>query len=102
MNSINNTDLTQSKKPLFFIAVVRASTVKLNTNMQTKKQSFLESLTNVAIGYLISLISLFIIFPILGIESSTSKNLIITLYFTLISIARSYILRRYFNKKLKK
>jgi len=29
-----------------------------------------------------------------GIESSTSKNLIITLYFTLISIAR-----RYFNKK---
>jgi len=78
---------------------VRASTVKLKTNMQTKKQSFLESLTNVAIGYLISLLSLFIIFPILGIESSTSKNLIITLYFTLISIARSYILRRYFNKK---
>ena len=36
-----------------------------------------------------------------GIESSTSKNLIITLYFTLISIARSYILRRYFNKKNK-
>jgi hypothetical protein len=70
--------------------------------MQTKKQSFLESLTNVAIGYLISLISLFVIFPILGIESSTSKNLIITLYFTLISVARSYILRRYFNTKLKK
>ena len=67
--------------------------------MQTKKQSFLESLTNVAIGYLVSVLSLFIIFPILGIESSTGKNLIITLYFTLISIARSYILRRYFNKK---
>lgn len=67
--------------------------------MQTKKQSLIESLTNVVIGYLISLLSLFIIFPILGIESSTGKNLIITLYFTLISIARSYILRRYFNKK---
>jgi len=67
--------------------------------MQTKKQSFLESLTNVAIGYFISLISLFLIFPILGIQSSTEKNLIITLYFTLISIARSYILRRFFNKK---
>jgi len=67
--------------------------------MQTKKQSFLESLTNVAIGYFISLISLFLIFPILGIQSSTGKNLIITLYFTLISIARSYILRRFFNKK---
>jgi len=68
--------------------------------MQTKKQSIIESLTNVTIGYLISLISLFLIFPILGIESSTGKNLIITLYFTLISIARSYIIRRYFNKKL--
>ena len=67
--------------------------------MQTKRQSFIESLSNVAIGYLVSLISLFIIFPILGIESSTSKNLIITLYFTLVSVARSYILRRYFNKK---
>ena len=69
--------------------------------MQSKKQSFLESLTNVVIGYLISLLSLFIIFPILGIQSSTGKNLVITLYFTLISIARSYILRRYFNKKNK-
>lgn len=67
--------------------------------MQTKKQSFIESLANVAIGYLISLISLFVIFPILGISSSTGKNLIITLYFTVISISRSYILRRYFNKK---
>ena len=58
--------------------------------MQTKKQSFIESLTNVAIGYLISLLSLFIIFPILGIESSTGKNLIITLYFTLITLYGSY------------
>jgi hypothetical protein len=68
--------------------------------MQTKKQSFLESLINVIVGYLISLLSLFIIFPILGIQSSTGKNLVITLYFTLISIARSYIFRRYFNKKI--
>lgn len=67
--------------------------------MQTKKQSLIESLTNVAIGYFISLISLFIIFPILGIESNTGKNLLITLYFTLISVVRSYVLRRWFNKK---
>lgn len=69
--------------------------------MQTKKQSVIESLTNIGVGYLISLFSLFVIFPILGIESSTGKNIIITLYFTLISFLRSYILRRYFNKKTK-
>jgi len=67
--------------------------------MQTKKQSLTESLTNTAIGYVISLLSLFVIFPILGIESSTSKNIVITLYFTIISIVRSYVLRRFFNNK---
>jgi hypothetical protein len=68
--------------------------------MQSKKQSFTESLYNVAVGYLISLISLFIIFPIMGIESNAGKNIIITFYFTVISILRSYFLRRYFNKKI--
>jgi hypothetical protein len=68
--------------------------------MQSKKQSFTESLYNVAVGYLISLISLFIIFPIMGIESNAGKNIIITFYFTVISIVRSYFLRRYFNKKI--
>lgn len=67
--------------------------------MQTKKQSLIESLTNVAIGYGISLLSLFIIFPILGIESSTGKNFLITGYFTVLSITRSYVIRRFFNKK---
>ena len=67
--------------------------------MQTKKQSFKEALINVAVGYLISLASLFILFPIFGIESSPGKNVMITLYFTAISILRSYLLRRYFNKK---
>jgi len=66
---------------------------------QTKKQSFIESLTNVAIGYVISLASIFILFPLLGINSSISKNLIITLYFTILSILRSYVIRRYFNNK---
>lgn len=73
-----------------------------NNRMQTKKQSLMESLTNVAVGYGVSLLSLFIIFPLLGIESSTSKNLLITLYFTVLSIVRSYVLRRFFNKKIKK
>jgi len=69
---------------------------------QTRKQSLIESLTNLVIGYLISLLSLFVIFPILAIESSTGKNFTITLYFTLISVIRSYVLRRFFNKKLHK
>lgn len=65
--------------------------------MQTKTQSLYESLTNVIVGYFISLLSLVIILPLLGIESSTSKNLLISFYFTFLSILRSYVLRRYFN-----
>lgn len=67
--------------------------------MQTKKQSLIESLINVAVGYGISLLSLSIILPLMGIVSSPGKNLQITLYFTVISIFRSYLLRRYFNRK---
>ncbi len=68
--------------------------------MQTKRQSLVESLINVAVGFGISLISTMVLFPLMDIESTTAKNLQITFYFTLISIARSYVLRRYFNRKI--
>jgi hypothetical protein len=64
---------------------------------QTKTQSLTEAFINVAVGFGISLIATIVIFPIMDIESTTSKNLQITLFFTVISILRSYGLRRYFN-----
>ncbi len=67
--------------------------------MQTKKASFIESLTNVTIGFLITIISLHIIFPFLGIENHSGINIVLTIYLTALSILRNYILRRYFNKK---
>ncbi len=67
--------------------------------MQTKKQSFIESLANVTVGFLITIISLHIIFPLLGIENHSGKNIIITIYLTVLSILRNYVLRRYFNRK---
>jgi len=64
---------------------------------QTKKQSLTEAFINVAVGFIISLISTIIIFPLMDIASTPSKNLLITLFFTVISVLRSYGLRRYFN-----
>ena len=69
--------------------------------MQNKKQSLIEALLNVLIGTLIFFTSLFLIFPILGIESNVEKNTIISVYFTSLSILRNYFLRRYFNKRHK-
>lgn len=67
--------------------------------MQTKRQSIIESITNTAVGYGISLLSLFVIFPLMGIASSPQKNIAISAYFTIISILRGYVLRRFFNRK---
>ena len=67
--------------------------------MQTKFQSFVESLTNILIGYFTALFSQFLIFPLFNINIPIQDNLLIGLYFTLISLVRSYLIRRYFNNK---
>ena len=69
--------------------------------MQTKKQSLIESITNILIGYTISVIAQAIIYPLFWINIWTWKNLMIWAIFTIISLVRNYIIRRYFNKKEK-
>lgn len=68
--------------------------------MQTKYQSLIESLTNILIGYLTALLSQVLIFPLFNITVSLQDNLLIGLYFTIISLLRSYLVRRYFNKRV--
>lgn len=65
--------------------------------MQTKKMSLIETLSSVAIGYIISLAAQMIIFPIFEIEVSLTDNLIIGLFFTVVSIIRGYYVRRLFE-----
>lgn len=66
---------------------------------QSKKASFVESLVNVAIGYLVALGSQIVVFPLFGIHIPFKDNILIGLWFTAISIVRSYIIRRWFNKR---
>ncbi len=67
--------------------------------MQTRKQSFTESLVNILIGYFTALFSQMLVFPLFNIYISIYDNLLIGFYFTVISLVRSYLVRRYFNKK---
>lgn len=67
---------------------------------QTKTQSAVESVANVAIGYVVSLSANAAILPIFGIAISTADNLAIGAIYTAISIARSYCVRRVFNRRL--
>lgn len=67
--------------------------------MQTRKMSLLESLFNTFIGYFVAVISQLVVFPLVGIDSSFKQNLMIGFYFTVISIVRGYLIRRFFEKK---
>ena len=66
---------------------------------QTKRQSLIESATNIIIGYLVALISQLIVFPLVDVHVNFSTNLEISLYFTVISLVRSYLVRRWFNRR---
>ena len=70
--------------------------------MQTKLSSLLESFINILIGYLIALLSQIIIFPFFNIHITLQDNMYIGAWFTLISLIRSYLIRRYFNARLHK
>ena len=64
---------------------------------QTPTQSAVESVANVAIGYVVSLAANATILPLFGIAISLSDNLAIGAIYTAISISRSYCVRRAFN-----
>lgn len=57
-----------------------------------------EAITNVAIGYVVSVIANIIVLPMFGYDVTIADSFAIGLAFTIISLARSYILRRIFNR----
>ena len=64
---------------------------------QTRKGSIIEAAINVLIGYGVAVCSQIIIFPLFDVNIPLADNFLIGLWFTLISLARSYIIRRWFN-----
>lgn len=64
---------------------------------QKRRHSFLEALLSTMLGFLIALVTQWIVFPIFEIHTSVSTNLAIACIFTGVSIVRSYFIRRLFN-----
>ena len=69
---------------------------------QTRLGSLVESLMNILIGYSIAILSQLVIFPQYDIHISFSTNLWIGVWFTFVSLIRSYVIRRWFNARLHK
>lgn len=65
--------------------------------MQSRLMSAVETATNIAVGLVVSFMAQLVIFDVYDISITVSQNVEITLFFTLVSIVRSYALRRFFN-----
>ena len=64
---------------------------------QTKLASATESVCNVAVGYAVAMLAQALVFPLFGFYASTAQHAGIALIFTVVSLVRSYALRRLFN-----
>jgi len=68
---------------------------------QTKLGSFIEACVNVFIGFWINFVANLLILPLFGFSSLTlANNFYIGLLYTVISVVRSYAVRRWFNAKM--
>ena len=67
---------------------------------QSRWLSFIEALVNAALGYGVALLSQLILFPLFDIAIPLRSNIALGAWFTLISIARSYVVRRWFSRRI--
>ncbi len=64
---------------------------------QSRAMSFFEAIANVVIGYGVAVLTQILIFPMFGLHASLSQNLKLGAAFTVVSILRSFALRRLFE-----
>lgn len=65
--------------------------------MQSRRHSFLEALAGTAIGMVISVLLGLVVYPLFGHAFTLQQNVGIMLIFTVVSVVRSYLVRRGFN-----
>ena len=64
---------------------------------QSRKASAIEAVVNVLVGYWVAVAAQAAIFPLFGLQVSHAEHMAIAGLFTVISLVRSYMLRRVFN-----
>jgi hypothetical protein len=65
--------------------------------MQSRRQSLIEAITNVVVGYALAVLTQIVVFPWFGLQVPFRDNLAIGAIFVIISLLRSYALRRLFE-----
>lgn len=64
---------------------------------QSRIMSLVESIANVVVGYGVAVVTQILIFPVFGLHATLTQNLQMGAIFTVVSIARSFGLRRLFE-----
>ena len=64
---------------------------------QSRLMSMVEAITNVVVGYGVAVMTQILIFPVFGLQTSLGQNLAMGGIFTIVSLIRSFLLRRLFE-----
>lgn len=64
---------------------------------QSRAMSIIEALANVTVGYGVAVLTQIAVFPLFGLSVTLVQNLMMGGLFTMVSIIRSYTLRRVFE-----
>ena len=65
---------------------------------QSRAMSLVESVANVVVGYGVAVVTQILIFPVFGLHATLAQNLKMGAVFTIVSLGRSYALRRLFER----
>ena len=64
---------------------------------QSRLMSMVEAITNVVVGYGVAVVTQILIFPVFGLQTTLGQNLAMGGIFTIVSLIRSFLLRRLFE-----
>ena len=64
---------------------------------QSRRMSLIEAATNVAVGYVLAILTQIVVFPWFGLNANLMEHLTIGVAFLGISLVRGYLLRRLFE-----
>lgn len=65
---------------------------------QSRAMSLVEAVANVVVGYGVAVVTQILIFPVFGLHTTLAQNLKMGAVFTIVSLGRSYALRRFFER----
>ena len=64
---------------------------------QSRTMSLVEAVANVVVGYGVAVITQMLVFPLFGLQTTLAQNLKMGAVFSIVSIIRSFALRRIFE-----